>query len=187
MKNLNELYSSFELGIRTPKAVEPKEYLKSIGLDYTDLRIGFNSGQFHHRQPQEVKDHYENLGLLVKSDVGVREEHMTAYTVFGRYSIVFPLVDRHNQIVNFFAIRFNMSSPVEQYLNGEGIYPSYPATTTQRLFIVPSIVEAASFIQSRIMENRDAVIALHDGKLNEEHHNAIQAIAELKEIIILKP
>lgn len=40
MKNtLETLFQSFETGIRSSKATKPKEYLKKIGLDYTELRI----------------------------------------------------------------------------------------------------------------------------------------------------
>lgn len=187
MKTLENLFQSFETGIRFAKAVKPKEFLDRIGLDYNTQRIGFNSGQFHHGESAETKKHYESLGVLTKSNASVRNESMEAYTVFGRYGIVFPLFDSTGRIVNLFAYRFDRATPVEQYLNGQGIYPSYPAPTTQRLFIVHSVIEAASLIQSRIMENRDAVMALHEGKLLEHHYQAIKSITDLKEIIILKP
>lgn len=186
MKSLEEIFQSFETGIRSAKAVKPKKYLEKIELDYNTQRIGFNSGQFHHRATPEIKKHYENLGLLTKSNVSVREEDMEAYSVFGRYGIVFPLLDSTGRIVNLYAIRFEMASPLEQYLNDEGIFPSYPAPNTQRLLLVPSVIDAASLIQSRVMENRDAVMALHDGKFTETHRKAIQSITELKEILLLK-
>lgn len=186
MKNLDELYTSFETGIRSAKAIEPKLYLKDIGLDYTELRIGFNSGQFHHREEQEVKDHYESLGLLTKSDVGVREEGLIAYTVFGRYGIIFPLMDKQNKVVNFFAIRFKMASPQEDYLNDKGLYPSYPHPNTKRLFIVPTVLDGASLLQSKALENKEAVLALQDGKLLPQHLEAIQELKNLEEIIMVK-
>ena len=46
METLETLFNSFEIGLRMPKATKPKAYLKTLGLDYSDLRIGFNSGQF---------------------------------------------------------------------------------------------------------------------------------------------
>ncbi|WP_406845475.1 hypothetical protein [Flavobacterium soyae] len=53
MKNtLETLFQSFETGIRSSKAIKPKEYLKNRGLDFAELRIGFNSGQFHHGESQ---------------------------------------------------------------------------------------------------------------------------------------
>lgn len=187
MKTLDQLFQSFETGIRSAKASKPKEYLQSLGLDYNTQRIGFISGQFHHRETHEIKEHYERMGVLTKSAAGVREQGMEAYTAFGRYGIVFPLFDEVGTIVNLFAVRFELASPIEQYLNDKGIYPSHPSPTTKRLYIAPSIVDAASLIQSKSLENRDAVMALHEGKLLEQHHAAIQSLTDLSEIIILKP
>ena len=186
MENLETLFQSFETGIRSVKATKPKEYLKSIGLDYNDLRIGFNSGQFHHNREQEFKDRFEALGVLTKSDVAVKKEEMTAYTVFGRYGVVFPLLNKQNEIVNYFAIRFELDSPKEEYLNQEGIYPNYPHPLTKRLFLVPSLIDGASLLQSKTLENREAVMTLYNGELLPQHLEAIKSLTELEEIIILK-
>lgn len=186
MKDLHSLYQSFETGIRSAKAVDPKLYLKNIGLDYTELRIGFNSGQFHHRQPQEIKDHFERLGLLTKSDAGVNSNDLTAYTVFGRYGIIFPLVNEQNHVVNFFAIRFKMATPQENYLNDKGVYPCYPHPSTKTLFLVPTILDAASLLQSKALENKEAVMALHEGRLLSQHVEAIKGLDQLEHIIMIK-
>lgn len=186
MENLETLFHSFETGIRSAKATKPKEYLKSIGLDYNELRIGFNSGQFHHRESQQYKDRFEALGMLTKSDASVNKEGLTAYTVFGRYGVIFPLVNSLNEIVNYFAIRFEMKTPTEEYLNQDGIYPAYPNPLTKRLFIVPTVLDAASLLQSKALENRETVIALHNGELLPQHLEAIKSLTELEELIILK-
>lgn len=186
MKDLNKIFESFQTGIRSGKADKPKEYLKTIGLDYNTLQIGFNSGQFHHRKSQEFRDHCEQLGLLTKSDVGVREKGMTAYTVFGRYGLVFPLKDRNEQITNLYALRFDMATPQEGYLNYEGLYPSYPHSSTKRLFMTPTLMDAASLLQSKALDQREAVLALHNGELLPQHLEAIEALKELEEIIIIK-
>lgn len=186
MKDLNSLYQSFETGIRSAKAVDPKRYLESIGLNYNELRIGFNSGQFHHRQPQEFKDHFESLGMLTKSDVGVNQEGLTAYTVFGRIGVIFPLFNQQNQVVNFFAVRFKMATPQEDYLNEKGLYPCYPNPNTKTLYIVPTILDGASLLQSKALENRESVLALHDGKLLPQHKEAISQLEFLERIIIIK-
>nr|WP_315176526.1 hypothetical protein [uncultured Flavobacterium sp.] len=186
MENLETLFQSFETGIRSVKASKPKEYLKSIGLDYNELRIGFNSGQFHHNRDHEFKDRFEALGVLKKSDASVREEDMTAYTVFGRYGLIFPLVNKENEIVNYFALRFKLDTPKEEYLNSEGIYPVYPNPLTRRLYIAPTVMDCASLMQSKILENREAVIALHNGALLPQHLEAIKALHELEEIRIIK-
>ncbi|TPG31085.1 hypothetical protein [Flavobacterium pectinovorum] len=186
MENLETLFQSFETGIRSAKADKPKDYLKNIGLDYAELRIGFNSGQFHHNKDQEFKNRFEALGVLKKSDAGVRKDTMTAYTVFGRYGLVFPLTNKENEIVNYFALRFDLDTPKEEYLNSEGIYPAYPHPLTKRLFIAPTVIDSASLMQSKVLENRDAVIALHDGDLLPQHLEAIKELHELEEIIIIK-
>lgn len=186
METLETLFQSFETGIRSSKATKPKEYLKSIGLDYTEMRIGFNSGQFHHRESQEYKDRFEALGVLKKSDAGVSKEGMVAYTVFGRYGVVFPLMNKENEIVNFFAIRFEMEIPKEEYLNSEGVYPSYPNKNTKRLYITPTLMDCASLLQSKALENREAVMAMHNGEMMPQHLEAIKALHELEEIIIIK-
>lgn len=186
MNDLKSIFQSFETGIRSAKAIKPKEYLKRVGLDYNQLRIGFNSGQFHHRESQENKDRYESLGMITKSTAGVNKEGLIAYTVFGRYSVVFPLLNKQNQIVNFFAIRFELDSPKEEYLNQKGIYPNYPHPLTKRLYIVCSVLDCASLLQSKALDQREGVIALHDGKLFPQHYKAIKSLIKLEEIIILK-
>ena len=187
METLETLFQSFETGIRNGKAVKPKEYLKIIGLRYNDLRIGFNSGQFHHRESQEVKDQFEAMGVIKKSKTAVaNKEGLIAYTVFGHYGIVFPLMNKENEIVNYFAIRFEMASPKEEYLNNEGIYPSYPNKNTKRLYITPTLMDCASLLQSKALENREAVMALHNGEMMPQHLEAIKALHELEEIIIIK-
>lgn len=187
MESLESLFRSFETGIRSVKAIKPNEYLKGLGLDYSELRIGFNSGQFHHRKPQKVKDKFESMGLLTKSFAPVRwETEMTAYTVFGRYGLIFPLVDKENKIVNFFALRFDLDQPKEEFLNDRGIYPAYPHPLTRRLYIVPTIIDCASVMQSKVLDQREAVMALHDGILLPKHLEAIKALEDLEAIIIIK-
>lgn len=186
MESLETLFRSFETGIRSAKAIKPNDHLKRLGLDYSELRIGFNSGQFHHRKGQEVKDQFEKLGLLTKSDAPVRDDTMTAYTVFGRYGLIFPLLGKDNTIVNFFALRFDLDSPKEEYLNNTGIYPAYPHPLTRRLYIVTTIIDCASLLQSKVLDGREAVMAVHQGILLPQHIEAIKALHELEAIIIIK-
>nr|WP_199001291.1 hypothetical protein [Flavobacterium sp. ASV13] len=186
METLETLFRSFETGIRSAKAIKPKQYLKSIGLEYSDLRIGFNSGQFHHRKTPKSKDEFEKLGVITKSDAGVRDESFTAYTVFGRYGLIFPLLDSNSRIVNFFALRFDLDEKKQEYLNSEGIYPSYPHPLTKKLYLAPTVIDCASLMQSRVLDQREAVMALHDGELLEQHLEAIKSLNGLEVIIIFK-
>jgi hypothetical protein len=186
METLETLFRSFETGIRSAKAIKPKQYLKSIGLEYSDLRIGFNSGQFHHRKTLKSKDEFEKLGVITKSDAGVRDDSFTAYTVFGRYGLIFPLLNRDNSIVNYYALRFDLDEQKQDYLNSEGIYPAYPHALTKKLYLAPTVIDCASLMQSKVLDQREAVIALHDGEVLEQHLEIIKALYELEEIIIFK-
>jgi len=187
METLETLFQSFQTGIRSSMATKPKKYLESIGLDYNNLKIGYNSGQFHHRSSQEVKDQFEALGVIKKSLTAVaNKEDLTAYTVFGKNGVVFPLLNIENEIVNLFSVRFDMTTPKEEYLNNEGVFPCRPNKNTKRLFITSTLIDCASLIQSKALENRDSVMALHDGKLLPQHLEAIKGLHELEEIIIIK-
>lgn len=182
MKNLDQLFQSFENGMKS--AVKPKQYLKEIGLDSDTLRIGYNSAQFHHGKPQELKEHYEGIGVLNKNGVAIKQGE-TAYTVFGSRGLIFPLVDKENTTVNYFAYRFELSTPKEEYLNTEGIYPSYPSPDTSKLYIAPTVLDCASLLASGALGKNEAVMALENGKFLPQHKEAIQSLTALKEIIII--
>lgn len=184
MKDLEQLYKTFETGIRT--AVKPKQYLDELALNSQNLQIGYNSGQFHHGKPKEFKDHCESLGILKKSNAVLNKNSKSAYTVFDSKGLIFPLKDIDGNIVNYFALRFNLDSPKEEYLNGNGIYPQYPDFNSKKLFIVPNVIDAASLLQSGVLKKDEAVIALHSGKLLEQHKHAILSIEGLEKIIIIK-
>lgn len=184
-ETLKSLYQSFIIGINNGKATAPKELLNSLGLDYQKLHLGFNSGQFHHRKDDAFKIPYIELGILTKSDAPVREKGMTAYTVFGDYGIIFPLKDKNGNITNFYAHRIKLQVPKGEYLNDEGIYPSFPSKRTTRLFLTENIIDSATLIQSDLLENRDSVIALKDGQLTEDIQQAIRELTELEQILVL--
>ena len=182
---LEKLFRSFQTGITFKKASTPRDYLEKRGLDYPLLQIGFNSGQFHHRKDENFRKPYIEIGVLTKSSAATKEPDMTAYTCFGNYSIVFPLKDEQGDIVNLYAIRIKTTPNKAEYLNGEGIYPSYPSPMTKRLFIAPTIMDTASLLQSKTLENRDSIMALHDGELKPHQVKAIQQLSELQEIILI--
>lgn len=183
---LEALFRSFRTGISSKKAVAPRTYLDNRGLDFHQLEIGFNSGQFHHRKDEAFRKPYEKIGVLTKSKAATKTPDMTAYTCFGNYSIVFPLKDKDGRTINLYAIRIKKEPEQTVYLNEEGIYPNYPQPLTTRLFLTNNIIGAASILQSGILENRDAVIALDDGKYQQKHQQAIANLTQLEEIIIIQ-
>lgn len=182
---LKSLYQSFLTGINNFKATAPRKFLQSKGLDYQKLNLGFNSGQFHHNKDDGFKAPLIELGMLTKSDAAVREKGMKAYKSIGDYGVMFPLKDREGNIVNFYGYRFKRKLPVGEYMDDNGIYPSYPSPKTTRLFLSDNIIDGATIIESDILENRDAIIALKDGKLTDDITAAIKGLTEVEQIIFL--
>lgn len=183
---LTQLFNSFCVGIRMKKSELPRQWLEERGLSYNDLQIGFNSSQFHHRKDKVFRDNFVRIGVLKVSDAAVKSPELTAYTCFGGYSVVFPLKNPKGEITNLFAIQIKKKKQATEYLNEEGIYPCYPALFTKRLYITSTVMDAASLIQSKVLENRDAVMALYEGELKPQHIQAIQQLKQLEQIIFIK-
>lgn len=182
---LKNLFTSFTTGIRAQKSTQPREWLEQRELSHNDLQIGFNSGQFHHRKDEEFRKGYVDIGVLTESDAPVKEEGMKAYTCFGHYGIVFPLLNEQGEIVNLFAIRIKIKNETPAYLNQEGLYPCFPNQFTKRLFITDTVLEAASLLQSKVLQRGDEVLALHDGEIMPQHFQAIETLKHLEEIIFI--
>jgi hypothetical protein len=182
---LKNLFTSFTTGIRAKKSTQPREWLQQRELSYNDLQIGFNSGQFHHRKDENFRQGYVDIGVLTESDAPVKEEGMKAYTCFGHYGIVFPLLNEHGEIVNLFAIRIKIKNETPAYLNQDGLYPCYPNQFTKRLFITETVMDAASLLQSKVLQRGDEVLALFEGEIKQQHIDAIKKINQLQEIIFI--
>lgn len=182
---LERLYQGFKNGLNSPKSEKPRAFLQNKGLDYNWINVGFNSGQFHHRTSKEFKKPYIELGILKKSDAGVNSPDKTPFTTFGRYGIIFPVYNRENRITNYYAYRFEIAIPKGEFLNDKGLYPHYPKPLTKRLFIVPTVMEAASFVQSGILENRESVLSLFEYEWKEQIYKAIDSLDELSEIVLI--
>lgn len=182
---LKSLFTSFTTGIRARKSIEPRTWLEKRELNPNDLQIGFNSGQFHHRKSDEFRKGYVDIGVLKESDAPVKEEGMKAYTCFGHYGIVFPLKDEQGEIVNLFAIRIKVKNETPLYLNRDGLYPCYPNQFTKRLFITETIMDAASLLQSKVMERGDEVLALFEGELRPQHVEAVKKLKQLEQVIFI--
>ena len=69
------------------------------------------------------------------------------------------------------------------YLNEEGIYPKYPCSATEKLYIVPSPLDAATLLESRLLKKEEAVMSLFEGKIKNQHIEAIKTLKQLKQIV----
>jgi len=170
---LTKLFLGFKSSLIFPKADKPRTFLESMGLDFNQIEVGFNSGQFHHSKSEEFRKPYIEIGILKKSNGPVNAPDRIPYKVFGKYSVVFPLKNIAGDIVNLYAYRFKITTPKGEYLNEQGVYPYFPKPKTTRLFLCHDELETATMIQTGLLENRDSVLALRNGNLTEEIENAI--------------
>ena len=154
-------------------------YLEGRCLDYRNMEVGFNGGQFHHGTRKEERFIAQCLayGLLLDRGLTCRTGEKT-YSVFGKNCVVFPLKNRNNEIVSlYFRSIVNDKEQRHFYLKGrEGLYPSYPQSATKRLILTESIIDAATLsMTDYALQNTDcSVLALYGTNgLTDEHRAAL--------------
>jgi hypothetical protein len=180
---LQLVYSYASNGLRAGKSKHAREWLKNKKLTADISMACYNSGQLHHRKEKEFKECLERIGFMTKSNVGVNCDSIP-YTVFGAASIMFPLRNEKNEIVNFYSV--GIKNEKTAYLNLEGLYPGYPHEQTRRLFVVDNVMDASTVLESKILDNREAVIALYDGVFLDQHVEQIKSLKHLTEVIQIK-
>lgn len=182
---LSKLFKSFQNGLSSVKAETPRKYIESLGLDVAKSGLGFNSGQFHHRTSKDFKEKYTSIGVLTHNPkIAVNKKGLTPYTVFGAYSIVYPLRNEWGEIVNLFADRFKLANPIRTYLNDKGVFPSYPNKEARELFVCDDPPETLSLIQSGILQDHQFCISMHDGDINRSIHEIIE-LGEFERVYIV--
>jgi DNA primase len=182
---LETMFKSFRKGLMNSQPA--KDYCKKRNLDHTKIEIGFNSGQFHHgeRKSEELINNCLAVGLLLDNDLKSNNGEK-AYNVFGKYSLVFPLKNKENEIVSFyFRSALDKQNAKHFYLkNRTGIYPNYPNPKTKKLILTESIIDCASLLQIDEVIKKHCVLACYGTNgLNEEIQKAILELADLEEII----
>ena len=86
--------------------------------------------------------------------------------------------------MNFYAV--GIKTHKTSYMNKEGIYPAYPNLLTKKLYVTETILDAATLLESKVLDERSAVIALYDGKLLPQHKQVIESLRYLEEIIAIE-
>ena len=182
---LGNMYQYFKNAISNSKPA--KDYLQSRSLDNKKIEVGYNGGQFHHgaRKDETLINQCLEYGLLIdKGNKGRTGE--TAYTVFGKWCIVFALRNRENKVVSlYFRSTLNEKESKHFYLkNRQGLYPNYPNVNTKKLILTESIIDGASLLQvNQIAENYSLLACYGTNGLTEEHIKAIKELKQLEEII----
>lgn len=182
---LGRMFTYFKNAVHNSKPAQ--DYIKSRGLDATQLEVGYNSGQFHHgqRKDAELITACEQAGLLFAWGTNTREGGQ-AYKAFGRNCIVFALRNAAHQVCGlYFRSIINDSDQRHFYLKDRsGLYPCYPAAETQRLILTESVIDAAVLVQQCFVTKAYSVLACYGTNgLTPEHRSAITALPHLAEII----
>lgn len=178
----DRIYQTLYNGIRNVKSEEPRAWLKERGLTCEVTGAGFSSGQITHRKTKEYLKEVESVGFIRANNITCKNGD-TGYLTFARFGIVFPLRDGKGRVVNFYGIRFKLEQEEHSFMNDQGIYPAFPHEMTTRLFITTSIMDAASMIEAKVLDNRDAVMCIPDGKILSQHEEAIKRLTQLNSIV----
>lgn len=182
---LTTMFQYFKNGVHNSNAA--KDYLQQRGLDHKQIEVGYNAGQFHHgtRKEEQLLRQCVEYGLLLNKGLKSRNGE-AAYTVFGKWSIVFALKNTNSEVTGLYfrSIIDNKESKHFYLRNRKGLYPNYPNSTTKQLILTESIIDAASLLQISNLNINYSILACYGTNgLTEQHQQAIKGLKQLEEII----
>lgn len=123
---LERMFTYFKNAVHNSKPA--REYIESRNLDYKQLEIGYNGGQFHHgaRKDESLISDCLKYGILL--DLGLKSRTgETAYKPFGKWCLCFALRNQHHEIPGLY-FRSTLSNKEQRHFylrNRSGLYPSY--------------------------------------------------------------
>ena len=182
---LTKMFAHFKTALSNSKPA--REYASSRNLDYKQLEIGYNAGQFHHGEKKDdvLIQGCVDAGLLQTSSVKNATGTAT-YKPFGKYCLCFVLKDKADAITGmYFRSIVNSDTQKHFYLKeSRGLYPNYPKAETEKLILTESIIDAASLLQlTNITKEYTLLAAYGTNRLTGEHVEAIKELKSLKEIV----
>jgi len=190
---ISKIFTSFRKGLQSNLAKNPSEYLQQRSLDPKLIEVGYNSGQFHHRNRLSEEDFKAciNAGLLVPYNGRTPNGNKQVYTAFANNCIIFPLKDKQNRIVSIYGRSLSEKKGEKHYYlkSRSGLYPGYIICpeiepVTRRLILTEAIIDAATLLQLPAINKQYEILALYGTNgLTEEHRQAIKEIKGLEEII----
>jgi len=175
---LERMYEYFRKGLLGSHPA--RHYAEGRGLDVE--RLGYNSGQFHHRGRLDdagLLDGCRRVGLLINGNKG--------QSAFGKNCLVFPLKEKTGRIAGlYFRSTVNEADQRHFYLKGrQGLYPEYPVPETKTLVLTESVIDAASVPTGALtgMPQTSVLACYGTNGLTPEHISAITSLQSLTEII----
>ena len=194
---LQKVFMYFSNAVSMTKAAQ--EYLESRKLDYKQLvtrglTLGYNSGQMHQgkRRDEFLIKSCVDIGLMSPSVNGRRPKSgAQQYQVFGRGCLAFALrgpstSSGSGKIEGLYFRNISEGAGRHYYLRDRrGLYPKYPAASTQKLLLTESIIDAVSLLQSDQTSVGWEVLALYGTNgFTQEHAAAVAGLDELKEVCL---
>jgi DNA primase len=177
---LTKLFKYFTKSLPlTKKAVD---YTESRAINYKQIEIGFNTGDWHHKlNEKNFIAAAESIGLL-------KARAANGFNVWAKDCIIFPLKNEENKIVSLYGRSTSNNEDSRHFYlqNRTGLYPSYPNLQTKKLILVESIIDAVSLLQQKEIAESFTILALYGTNgLTEEHQQAIINLPQLEEIILM--
>jgi len=175
------LYQSFIQGTKRGFCHDANKWLAKKKLSVKKTGAGFNTSQIHVRCKNLVEDLLA-IGFITMNR-RVSKNATPGYVSFGGHQMIFPLRDKKNEVVNFCAM--NCENDKTDFLNGEGIFPCFPDEKTKRVFVTDTTIEAATILESGMLKEDEAVIALFEGQIKKQHEEVFERMNDLQEVIYI--
>ncbi len=173
---LERMFTYFKNAIHNSKPAQ--EYLQKRGLDFKQIEVGYNAGQFHHgtRKDETLINECLEYGLLLDLGLKARTGDI-AYKPFGKWCVCFALRNKENNITGlYFRSTLNDAAQRHFYMKDrQGLYPNYPKAATKKLILTESIIDAATLLQQEQIKNSYEILSLFGTNgLTDEHQTAIR-------------
>lgn len=182
---LERMFTYFKNAVHNSKPA--REYIERRNLDYKQIEIGYNAGQFHHgaRKDESLINDCLKYGILLDLGKTARTGE-PAYKPFGKWCIVFALRNQNHEITGLY-FRSTLANKDQRHFylrDRSGLYPGYPKPETQKLILTESIIDAASLLQQEEIKSKYEILSLYGTNgFTEEHQTAIRKLKHLTEII----
>ena len=172
MQIIETVFQSFQQSLRSSSPT--KNWLKEKKIDHKKIAVGYDTGKHHRAQEEEyIKNCLKNNILEINGTKGYRS--------FAKGKVIFPLLDKQNQIINLFA------QPVQgietgYYLKEDlGYYPKYPDLETRHLVFAENIKDGAIAL-SKQNQIKCSLLALDEGIFSDRHKEALMQLVSIQKI-----